>query len=237
MNEISINSIVRKAIMYHHLSIHYYLMFLSLALRGLKELKYHSLSKPKAVRLTIADDNTVTLPVDFLSDVMGGYEVGDKVRPMGRDNTLNTRDDEGTTFEATSSNTLSSLVNTYQADVGNYGFFGLGVHWDDGYTVLEDQGKIRVDANHTDDHFHLLYLSTPTTASTASLINPLAEESLLAFIAWKWSEHRPRNRFAVAPKQKDYYNAVRILRAAKNKMNITDIKRAVRKNLMQAPKN
>lgn len=246
MNEVTINSIIRRSLMYHHLSIHYYLMFLSLALRGLREIKLHSLSKAIAVRLDVGADNMATLPSDFLSDILVGYETGDKVRPMANNLTLNTRvNDDGedppvdVPFDNTISNTLSARLLTYdpEATSNNLGLFGLGVHWDDSFTVLLDQGKIRLDANRSEDHIHLIYLSKPTTANVASLVSLFAEETLFAFIAWKWSENKKKNRFEVAPKKKDYYNALRILRASRNPATIHDIRRAVRRRFMLAPKN
>lgn len=230
--------------MQHHLSLHYYVMFLSIALRGLKQLHYHSLSKVKSVRLPIGDDNLVALPSDFLSDVMVGYEVGDKVRPIGRSRRINARENkvEGTdvAFDPAPSNTVSSFLDPVTGGrvySGNWGFFGLGVHWDDSYRVLEDQGVIRMDANRTEDHIHLVYLTTPTTPNTASVIDPRAEEALLDWIAWQWSRFKKRNRFEVLPKRSEFFNSLRIFRASKTKWNIHDIRRVLRKHYMLAPKN
>lgn len=245
MKNYTINEVVRRSLGLHGLSNHYYMDFLQIALQGARKINLETMPNVKAVSLPIGSGDTVDLPDDCIDVLTVGVEIGDKVRPFGKNYSLNDRDNSDEPFGEIDASGLNS--GAFQAEFYNnyfskYGdilgkMYGLGVSWTDEYRVLRSQGKIRI-SNKTDaSTVHLTYVAEPETLNGETLVHPYAEQTLIDYIAWQYSNYRDKNRFDTAQKRKDFYNSYRILRAKRWNLTVTDLKRVMRKNNKMSPKS
>lgn len=244
--DVTLDSVVRHNLAMRKLPLHFYGPMLVFAKRGLEEMHFDSLQKLKTAVLTLDTTlKTATLPVDFVEEVLVGVEVNDKVRPIGYNHRINTRDDGGIPFEqGPSIYTVDSgyllggiLLENYFNEYGDFKgrHFGRPVISLDSYTILRDLGKIRVDNGSDITKVHLIYLSMPEKVSNKSVIHPFAQQSLHSWIDWQWAKHNKDKDQEL--RRRDFYNDYRILRARKNKMTTVEIKRVVRNKFGLAIKN
>lgn len=210
-------------------------------------MHYNTLQKIKTVALTIEDD-IAYLPNDFVSEVLVGIEVGDKVRPIGAGRKINPKPAAGVYTEAADYigshpyNWAFNLnwFNTYYTPFGEFKgkLFGKGGRWVDSYKILRDEGIIRFNNRSAETELLLIYLSTPESVSNTSVIHPFAEEALLMWISWQVARHdRNTPYIEIESKKRDYDNAYRVLRGMMNKMTTTEIIRSVRRGYRLANKN
>jgi hypothetical protein len=246
MVDITLDAIIRRNLAMRKLPLHFYGPMLVFAKRGLEQMHFHSLHKVKTVVLTLDTDlMTADLPDDFVEEVAVGVETGDKVRPIGYNHRINTRDDEGEPFEqAADVYTLDVgflfggiILENYYNEYGDFKgrFFGRPVTFTDSYTILRDLGKIRVDNKSDLTTVHLTYLSMPEKVSDKSVIHPFAQQPLHSWINWQWAQYNQDKDQEL--RRRDYFNDLRVLRASLNKMTTTEIKRVVRNKINLAIKN
>lgn len=243
---ITLDSIIRRNLAKRKLPLHYYSPVLVIAKEGLDEMHFDALQKVKVA--TIAIDPilfTGTLPVDFSEAVAVGVETGDKVKPIGYNHRLNVKDDGGVAY--------SQQPDTYSFATGpfvggillenvfnqflnfNGRFFGRPVTWADGYSILRDLGKIRLNNKSTVTSVQLVYISMPEKVSSKSVIHPFAKKALDSYINWQWAFYNSDKDQEL--RRRDFYNDYRILRGRLNKMSTTEIKRVVRNKFGLAVKN
>jgi hypothetical protein len=126
----------------------------------------------------------------------------------------------------------NEISDVYTASLG--GVFGWSSFDNRGYRILRDFNKIRVDNNSGLTKIYLKYITMPTKVSNQTLIHPMLEPLIQAGINWQkaqyWNEGDYQN------KRQEYYNKLRITRAAMKPMNLTDIVNMFRKNSNQAIK-
>jgi hypothetical protein len=244
--DITIDSIIRRNLAKRTLPLHYYGPMLVMAKEGLDEMHFDSLQKVKIATLPLdADLKTADLPDDFVEEISVGIETGDKVRPIGYNHRINKRDDEGTPFpEEPDLYTLGTgyvvggtlLENIYNEYLGYKGRnFGRPVTFTDSYTILRELGKIRVDNKSTETSVQLIYLSLPEKVTNKSVIHPFAKKTLDSYLNWQWEVYNKGKDQEL--RRRDFYNDYRILRARKNKMTTTEIKRIVRNKIVLSIKN
>jgi hypothetical protein len=230
--DITIDSVIRRNLAMRRLPLHYYAVMLVMAKRGLEEMHFDTLQKFKIVELAIDPLlKTADLPEDFVEEISVGVEVADKVRALGNNDKINKDSDNGIAFPID-----DDLNNVFGDDYFYYSRFPFGfpVTFTDSYTIIRELGKIRVDNRSTISRIQLMYLTMPTKVSSRSLLHPFAQDSLHAWINWKWAENN-KDRDELNHERK-YYTSYRKLRARLNKMSTTDIKRVIRKRFGLAVK-
>jgi hypothetical protein len=241
---INIDSIVRRNLAKRRLPLHYYGPMLVMAKDVLEELHFDSLQKTKIIEITLDSNKQGDLPVDFVDEVIVGFEVGDKVRPLGFSDQLNKKTTSDPFEQAADIYSLGTglgvsgiLLESYYNEYLGYNGrnFGRPVTFTDSYTILRDTGKIRLDNKTEITKIHLVYLTLPEKISNKSVIHPFAKKALDTGIDWEWAKYNKDKDQML--RRADFYNERRIVNARKNKMTTTEIKRAVRKSFMLAIKN
>jgi hypothetical protein len=229
--DVTIDSVIRRNLAMRRLPLHYYSAMLVMAKRGLEEMHFDSLQKFKTAELSIDPIlKTADLPIDFVEDILVGIEVADKVKPIGANEKINKKDDVGIPFSK------DDDTNYVLGDGYLYHRFPFGspvVHTD-GYTIIRELGKLRLDNRATVSKIHLMYLTMPTKISNKSVIHPFAQEAIHAWINWKWAEYN-KERDELNHERK-FYTSYRKLRARLNQISTTEIKRVVRKRFGLAVK-
>lgn len=226
MNNTTINDIVRRSLAMHWLPEHYYLPFLLHAKRGLELMHFNILPSAKSTTLTVESNNVAYLPLDFVSEIYVATEVGDKLSLLSRSDKLNPSDNDGNAFAVVDpEDYLTQVRDEAILGVMEIGDMDLikGQAIQDRYRVIRDEGIIRIDNRSELTSIHLRYITLPQKVSSQSVIHPLAADALLDYIAWKWAEYNPSNRFEPRTKRKEFFNSYRILRASLKKFNIKDI--------------
>lgn len=233
--DITIDSIIRRNLAKRRLPMHYYGPMLVIAKDGLNELHFDMLQKVKYAVLPVdATLKSAALPADYVEAVMVGYEIGDKVRPIGFNKSINKRDDEGTAFEEPVD--LYLIEEIYQQYGGYKGRnFGRPVTFTDSYTINRELGIIRIDNKSDLTELHLIYLSLPEKVSNKSVIHPFAKKALEAFVDWEWAIYNKEKD--VDRKRFEFFNWHRILGARMNKLTTVEIIRSARKNIRMSIKN
>jgi hypothetical protein len=244
--EITLDAIIRRSLGMRKLPLHYYLPVLLLAKRGLEDMHFHTLQKIKVVTINLDPTlRTGTLPEDFVEEVMVGVEEGDKIRPLAYNPKLNRRDDGGTPFPEAKLEDYNVFAGTtnligHEGSYNEYGDykgrnFGRTASSPDSYIVIPELNKIRVDYDSDIQSIQLAYLTLPAKVSNKSVIHPLAQTALYAWIDWQWAVYNKEKDQEL--RRRDYFNALRVLRASKNKMTTTEIKRIFRRSIKLTIKN
>lgn len=244
--DITIDAIIRRNLAKRRLPLHYYGPMLVMAKDGLEEMHFDSLQKVKYAVIDVDQDlMTADLPADYVEAVMVGVEIGDKVKPLGHNEMINKRDDEGVPFDQTADlytydmgyrvghQIVEQIYNEYGGFKGRN--FGRPVTFTNSYTILRDLGKIRIDNKAVIEQIHLIYLSMPEKVTNKSVIHPFAKKALEAFINWEWAIYAKERD--VMMKRAEFFNWNRILRARLNKLTKTEIVRSVRNNIRMSIKN
>jgi hypothetical protein len=231
--EVTLDAIIRRNLAMRKLPLHYYLPVLVFAKRGLDEMHFHALQKLKVVTLEIDPVlKTASLPLDFVEEVVVGVRVGDKIRPLGYNHRLN-RADSAEPFPENSPGNGAGVADFLETLYTEYGefkgkAFGRVQQFPDSYTILLDANKIRVDNSSDITSIELTYLSMPEKVGGKSVIHPFAKSALNSWIDWQWARYNKEKDQDL--RRRDYFNDVRVLRAAKNKMTTIEIKRSVWKS-------
>jgi len=85
---VTIDSIVRSALLSQGLSIHYYYQFFHYAHKCFRELLMDTLRTIQTVELTVGDANAIKVPADFIDWVKVGYKRGQFVKELGQRDTI-----------------------------------------------------------------------------------------------------------------------------------------------------
>lgn len=244
MVDINIDSIIRRNLAMRKLPLHYYSPVLVMAKRGLDEMHFDTLQKVKFETVSI-DPTTFTavLPTDCVEIIWVGLQIGDKVRPIGNNQRLNSSTDEalevrpdlydyGSSYNSTGL-ILETAFSNYLGYTGRN--FGRPVTFTDSYTVNRTENFIRLDNKSLEDELLICYISLPEKVSNRSVIHPFAQQSLNSWIDWQWARYNGDKDQEL--RRRDFFNDYRILRARMNKLTTIEIKRTVRNKFGLAVKN
>ena len=242
--DVNIDSIIRRNLAMRKLPLHYYTPTLVMAKRGLEEMHFDALQKVKIVTLDLDELLKADLPDDFVEEISVGWPVGDKVRPLGYNHRLNkievaeAFDQQYDIYAVADGYGYGGMLaeNVYNEYLGYKGRnFGRPVTWVDSYTINREEGFIRLDNKTEITEIQLVYLSMPEKVSDRSVIHPFAQDSLHNYINWQWAVYN--NDKDQELRRRDFYNSYRILRARKNKMTTTEVKRIIRNKFGLSVKN
>lgn len=239
--DVTVDNVIRRVLAMKGVPIHYYLPMLIIAKRGLEEMHFDTLQKMSYVQLTLptSGDKIVNLPSDYVEYVDIAFEVGDKIKSIGRNEHLNRRDNSGAAFDvvvaqqtpATSYNIpalwLPNFYNEYGTNKGR--MFGSNLTWEKSFTVNRELGFIRVDNNFTvSTKLHMIYLTLPQKISGQSVIHPFAQNALIDYCLWKWEQYTGGPMTAVL--RHEYFESYRKLRARLSKASVTEFVRSLRRH-------
>lgn len=115
---------------------------------------------------------------------------------------------------------------------GLYGYVSIDNR---GYRILREYDKIRVDNNSGLTEVYLKYITMPTKVSNQTLVHPILEPVVVAYINWQKGEYWKERDYL--SKRQEFYNKRRLAKSQLNPLNITDIVTTFRKNYGQAIKN
>ena len=214
----SIDKIVRGVLLQKGLSIHFYITYLVYARDCLRELSMDCLKTVNYKLLTLDEWNEAEIPCDFLDDVGVGYEVGQLIRPLVKDNGLNSLvnyDSQGNRISFDERTLSSNPRDNYLYGQENIDY-GAALYWGNGwnYTTVDDYGealgrmygyrnnksdtykiirdrnviKINEDISNT-GKFVLTYIGDGTDCDAASMITPYAISTIEAYIKWQSREN------------------------------------------------
>ena len=235
----SLDQIVRSVLLKQSKPIHYYVEYLTYACAGLKKLNTHSLKNINSKKLPVNSHKAVPIPIDYIDWVRVGFGVADKVRPMIYDNTLNRlyNFDETTGRKIPYENTLQDGTEIEVAEWADYEsqepLFGHDVSRDDyRFKVFKERGndgEIQLSPDYPFDFIVLDYISDGLGPDAATQVDPLASEAIEKFILWQCALHK-RNATETERQatEKRFHDEHRLLRAAKNDLNLQEVIHAVR---------
>tara|TARA_R110002020_G_scaffold24921_2_gene81296 strand:- start:10 stop:729 length:720 start_codon:yes stop_codon:yes gene_type:complete len=226
----NIDNVVKSALFTCGKSIHYYIQFLHYALKCVQELNYDSLKNIKSVEITLASDNTATLPTDYVDWCKVGFATNQFISILGQNGdfsrlaqTSNSSDD-----------TLHDLTAFFYNVTNRYGehkgqVYGIGNDNQISFKVLPERDLIQVDQRFTKDSIILEYITDGTSTTSTTLVHPYAAQTIEDYIFWKYkANNRKYNRFDARIARDEYYDQLRRLRARMNPLTVTDIVRSLR---------
>jgi len=241
---VTIDSIVRSALISQGLTIHHYYQFFHYAQKCFRELNLDTLKTVQVTELTIGNGNSVSLPSDFIDWVKVGIKVGQYVKPLVQLPSLMktpNRDANGNEI------TYPEMWRGYYLQVnGNDRGEHLGKDYGhgngssaDSFTFVPGRNELRFDISYPKGNKILLeYIGYGTNANTTTSITMYAQDTVENYIIWKY-KCSLRNS-PVATQQmamQEYYNSLRILRGRLNAVTVQDIIRISRNNYKASIKN
>lgn len=194
---ISLDSIVKGALLNRGYSLHWYFRFLNYGANCVQELGFNTLKNINCQLITVDSFGQADLPRDYVDWVKVGLQNGqqvDALRQAERFNRMASIDPEGNqlqrgfgqngnwdyTDEGIGLGWNSGYFN------GFYGCYNLGNATDrKGFQILREQNKIQLAEFRAGQSIVLEYVSTTGCADMLTKINPLAKFAIQAFIEWQ----------------------------------------------------
>jgi len=208
MNMVTIDSIVRGSLMSMQKPIHFYVQALHYALNGLRDINIHTFSAVQSAELTVDNFNSATLPGDFTQNVDVRFASNFTV-------------DEWAVYTGYYGESLG----------GNYGS-GLGDRTDV-YQIVPERNKILVGPSiKPGEVIYMEYISLSDFATADAMIHVYCADAINYFILYQFSMHDRVKRLGDQElMRREYYNAVRKMRASLNRLTKEDIIRLTRDNV------
>lgn len=223
MSTIKIGTLIRKTLSKAGLPLHYFIKYYVFAVDGLNDLQFSILPCEKTAELVLNDRKEATLPADYVGEVGVYKPEGDKLVEMPHNNLISSFDNVDPFQPADDSyytgNSVPIYMDEFRTDVGRQ--FGQVYPRSDGYRIIPELNKIRVDLNSNLTKVYLKYVSLPEKVNGNTLIHPYIEPALVAYINWQVAMYAGAKDMMV--KRQEYYNQRRLAKANFNRVNITDI--------------
>jgi hypothetical protein len=240
MAHTSLDKICRSFLLGRGYTIHWYLQALLYARDCLRELTFDDLKVINYKLLTPDANNELPLPCDFLDDIGVGIRVGQLIRPLVKDNQLNSLADydpdgkqipylrDGSLNNTTTSGSLSATAGWAYASFDDYGNyvgrqFGYRATYNDTYKVIKERGVIKINEYVQSASYVLQYISDGTACNAATQVDPYAIKTIDSYLEWYFDE---KGKCGGAGEFK--FNKQRqILRSRKSDLTIDGIKRSI----------
>jgi hypothetical protein len=238
----SLDTICKNVLLQQQLPMHYYIECLTHAANCLAELTKDDLKIIKTERLTLNDLANHCLPEGYLDFTKVGIEIGQMVRPLVPENSINrlpNYDDSGTAIAYT--DTITSYVpaliwsTTIYNDYGEYigREYGSGAGFQtDTFKIIPERNIIQCKETLKNCDIIMEYISDGSCVDDATGVDPYAKESIDAYIKWKRSKSRDN---IYSPEGQEYARQRKILRARKA-MGYEELKRIYQDALYASPK-
>ena len=251
MTYANIDMIVRRSLLEKGYPIHYYAEYLLHASSCIRQLTMDTLKIINSVNLPINSYYAVDLPEDFVDDISVNVPVGNFLKPVPKNDSLNplravdpatgqfipykdrTKGQQETVFGINPSWLWYWNVNDYGEPTGR--FYGAqGGERANGYKVFKERRQIQLTETFAGKDIILLYISDGQSVNSATQIDMMAFSTIQAYIDWKTSPNASRKDSYEA---RTYADEKRLLRAKLNDLTVADIKNIVRKQYIAAIKN
>lgn len=221
MVTITLDEVIRKTLSKSSLPLHYYIKYLVIARDGLKEMHFSILPSEKTAELTLSANYEVTIPEDYVAEI-GLYKSDDDKLIQLPHNHLISSFNNLTPFDKPDESTGEGLPlysDEFNDNIGHQ--FGAIYPRTDGYRIIPELNKIRIDNTTELTKVYLKYVTMPQKISNKSLIHPYIEPALVSYINWQVALYT--NDRSVMMKRSEFYNQRRLAKANLNRINITDI--------------
>lgn len=246
MRMVTIDSIVRGSLMTMQKPIHFYVQALHYALNGLRDINIHTFSAVQSAELTVDNFNSATLPGDFTDVIKVGWKKDRIIVPLGATDKYNRKPNlDGTTeIPYQNQNVDVRFASNFTVDEwavytgyygeslgGNYGS-GLGDRTDV-YQIVPERNKILVGPSiRPGEIIYMEYISLSDFATADAMVHAYCADAINYFILYQFSMHDRVKRLGDQElMRREYYNAVRKMRASLNRLTKEDIIRLTRDNV------
>lgn len=262
MTTVSLKQIVNNILMKRNYPVHYTIDFLVYAKNCLRELTFDDLLIYNVKCLPLTNYNAIKIPPDYQDYVSVNVMVGQQLRPLVEDESLNPLYNYSTTFVpqpypvASNNGTTSQTNQVGNTVVGNPFFFNawLTVHWNDygentgryfggvpysdTFKVMKLRNEIQINQNLSFQNVVLVYISNGQTVDSATHIDGYAQETIEAYCMWQFKENnRTYSDGAAQVAKQEYIDQRKILRARLSNLTIGKLKRIVNKTTIASPKD
>lgn len=248
----SLDNITRSVLLQKGLPLHWYVQFLKYAADGFRELCYDSMRAINTVMLQIDErDWAANLPCDYIDWIKVGVPQGQFVQPLVQRPTINrltkyTTQGQPTTYG--DPNTVNMDFPFWPGywmfqnidDLGeNIGrLFGYNTAFtNNSFKVIPERGQIQFCETLGCNVIVLEYISSGMTMDNATKIDPLCQACVEAYMDWKYKQHSKRFSQGETEAAFQHYKIeLRRFRARKDDLTPWDIRQAVYRTYMAAPK-
>lgn len=232
----------------------------TLALRGLRDLGFDMLKVVRSLKMPVEDNNTVTLPDDYVDwTKIGIVGANGVIQVLGENKNINysqvysvsngeyyDQDGDGLydredSKGSTNSNDLSSEASLFFSNYMYNGAMGRlygvgGGHYKGQFRVNLDQNRIEIMSNDGFGEVVIEYIADEALSSNPR-VHIYAEEAIRSYIYYKLVERKssvPANEKMRA--RQEYYNERRLANSRLKSFTKEEALRTIRKNYKQAPK-
>lgn len=248
MDYANLDMITRRSLLERGLPIHYYIEYLSHHAAAIRELSKDTLHLVNTVYLPINSYGAVTIPSDFVDEVLVQVPLGQGIKTLVHQDwitPLRHKDATGA-FAPYGNKTSSQDVWTLPyagwgvLNMDSYGqptgrFFGAKGGTDSGYKVLRERNEIQLSEDLLDSGgVVLIYVGSGQSADNATRIDFRAFAAIQAYADWKTSRNYANNMSAEA---RNFYNEQRRLKQQMNELTIADIRNILASSYTAAIKN
>lgn len=261
--EMTIDQVVRRALLETGYTIHMYPYFYNYAMHGLQEMEIDTIGNIKELELpsTTSYSNVNIGVIIDVKHLNGGH-----YQPIPKSEDLSFASFNAATSQTTGSDFLFTFsdtqINVKRLDVtkgvkasltiGNeyeYNGFNFNVHGEpkgrlfgnaSGNSCVwqyDPSASQLAVANASNKDLHIVYLDISNEKAPSSVVNPLAVEALTQYIRFRHMDGK--RSVQVNDKmqaRRDWQNAYRLLRARKYQLSVEDILQSYKKSYGLAPK-
>lgn len=238
----TLDSVVRRYLLNRRLPIHYYIETLVHSATCLHELSIRTMAFVQTVKAEVNAYGAVELPSDFVDGLGVFRSVSGFLRPLPKFNGLSplrNRDTDGAfaAYDTQSSEDDAGVaawfwnVNDHGESTGRY--FGAGGGSGAGYSVFPERREIQLYGV-TDDYVVLKYVTDGNRADNATEVDTRATRTIHSFVDWQRS---PNAAYKDSPEARTFYNEERLLRAALNDTDLSDIREVIYNSFKATAKN
>lgn len=252
MKTYTLDNLVREVLSERGYTLHWYMQFLQYGITGLRELNFDVLQTMKSVRLPVNSYKAVKLPCDFVDVVRLGNESGQYIYPWvqkGTFNRLNKLDSSGNKVAYGDIQAQNGILpnnwegfwyTNYINDKGEHlgRIFNNFPSYRESFTVLRERDEIQLDVSIEGSEIVLDYITDGLTTDSTNAIHPYAADTLKKWIVFNYKKNG--RQYPLQERQlaeQEYYNALRVLRARMNSIDIEDIMRVIRRSYGPTIKN
>jgi hypothetical protein len=216
---ITLDEVIRLTLGKNHLPTHYYMPYLIYGKEALRTVNYISWPEIKTAPATLLN-GVYTLPTDCVKAQEIYILIGDRKRPLVEDHRLAKQ--EGPFSDYSSAIEAQELWgdSTERQSIFQGREFDRGKDFPMSYAKLtEETFRLSTSASENIGTVYVQYTTIPKRTGTSSLLHPLAQDMVSAFIKWQWVMNGKMKRLDVKLFKDEYENAARIFRA--NVYNVT----------------
>lgn len=250
---VSLDKIVKNILLKRGYPMHYYLQFLVYSKDGLREMAMDEpIITTRYKVCAVNTNNAIVIPNDYLDYTKISVRIGQFIKPLIEDNTLDLVPNYDSNFDIQpynqgvqsqdNSSQLAPIYSGYSAPywwMVNYNTFGenLGRQFGgvagqtDTFRVNKARNEIKINEDFWCTEILLEYIGNGMDADSATHIDPYAEFAIEAFAMW---QHKSHNRTYSASEaelaRQEYVNQRQIMRARISDITIDRLKRIVQHN-------